>query len=164
MSSSTPRNLPPEIAFEPPDLEEKYGRAVRGFMRRIRDLYEAIHERFGEEGLELIREVSRRYGHQIGENASKKRSIKGLSEVGTYLLKVFEMVGGDWHVKELTEERMVIAVSRCPYPFANPEVCRAHTCMEQALVQTLDDTLEHSVGRCIPAGDPECEHILSRRS
>ena len=59
---------------------------------------------------------------------------------------------------------MVITVSRCPYPFRKPEICQAHTCMEQTLVTTLDDTLDYHVGASIPAGDPLCEHVLTRKT
>lgn len=102
--------LPPELDFERPTLEERYNRAVPGYMKRIADLYSAITDRFGDEGLELIREVS-----------------------------------------------------CCPYPFDREEICRAHTHMEKSLVATLDDSLEHRVGKMIPRGDPCCEHIVVRR-
>jgi hypothetical protein len=64
-------------------------------------------------------------------------------------------------VKEFSQDRLIIGVSRCPYPFRHDEICRAHTCMEQALVAGLDDTLDYRIGRSIPQGDPYCEHILS---
>jgi hypothetical protein len=156
-------NLPEELAFKRLSYEEKYHRAVPGYMKRIRDLYEAIHDRFGEEGLELIREVSRNYGTRIAENVKKKGELKGVAQVGKYLCKVFDMVGGEWEIGELTPDRLVITVKQCPYPFTRDEVCRAHTCMEQALVTTLDDELEYGIGRSIPAGDSCCEHILRRR-
>ncbi len=131
-------------------------------MKRLRDVYGAVHERFGEQGLELIRDVSREYGERIGRNVNMKGGLKGVAEVGRYLLKVFDMVGGDWEIGEFSEDRLVILVGRCPYPFTSDEVCRAHTCMEQALVATLDDSLEYGIGRSIPQGDAFCEHILSR--
>lgn len=51
--------LPEELAFERLDPAEKYRRAVPGYMKRLRNVYEAVYERFGEDGLELIREWSR---------------------------------------------------------------------------------------------------------
>jgi hypothetical protein len=155
--------LPGELDFERLSIDEKYERAVPGYMKRIRDLYEAIHDRFGEEGLELIREVSRAYGTRIGQNARKRGEIRGVAAVGRYLLKVFDMIGGEWRISEYSPDRLVIAVDRCPYPFEREEVCRAHTCMEQALVAALDEELEYRIGCSIPRGDSFCEHILSRR-
>jgi len=156
-------DLPEELEFDRLSCEEKYRRAVPGYMRRINGLYEAVYERFGDEGLELIRGVSIQYGASIANNLKKKGEVKGVLEVGKYLLKVFDMVCDDWAVAEYSEDRMVITVSRCPYPFTNPDICRAHTCMEQTLVTTLDDTLEYRIGASIPAGDPLCEHLLTRR-
>jgi hypothetical protein len=155
--------LPRELEFDRPTLEEKYDRAVSGYMKRIADLYSAVADRFGEEGLELIRDVSCEYGRRIASNIQKKRELKGVAEVGKYLLKVFDMVSDDWWIEEFSEDRLVIAVSRCPYPFTREEICRAHTHMEKTLVATLDDSLEHYVGRSIPKGDSCCEHILVKK-
>jgi len=157
-------DLPQELEFDRLSAEEKLAKAVPGYMKRIRKLYAAIHERFGEEGLELIREVSSEYGAEIGTNINRRGGLKGLTEVGRYLLKVFDIVGGDWEVTEHSEDRIVIAVNRCPFPLEKPEICRAHTCMEQTLVETLDENLEYRIGCSIPAGDPYCEHILTKRS
>ena len=157
-------DVPEELAFERLSFAEKYHRAVPGYMRRLCDIYEAVYERFGDDGLDLIREVSRRYGAEIGLNVKKKGDLKGVAQVGKYLLRVFDMVSDDWEVREFTQDRLVIAVHRCPYPFSHDEICRAHTCMEQALVATLDENLEYRIGRSIPQGDPFCEHILRQRS
>lgn len=155
--------LPGELEFRRLGFDEKYHRAVPGYMKRIRDLYEAIEIRFGEQGLELIRDVSREYGRRIAGNVKKRGRIEGLVPVGRYLLKVFDMVSGDWEIGEFSGDRLVITVSRCPYPFTSDAVCRAHTCMEQSLVSALDPNLEYCIGRSIPRGDPFCEHILSRK-
>jgi hypothetical protein len=156
--------LPRELEFERLTVEEKYRRAVPGYMRRLCRLYEAMYERFGEDGLDLIREVSTEYGRAIGKNVKKRKDLKGLAPVGRYLLKVFDMVSNDWSVSEFSEERLVISVSRCPYPFTVDKICEAHTCMERALVEMLDEDLDYRIGRSIPKGDPCCEHILCRKT
>ena len=156
-------DIPEELKFDRLSYEEKFHRAVPGYMKRINGLYEAIYERFGEEGLELIRDVSRKYGAAIANNLQKKGGAKGITGVGRYLLKVFDMICDDWGIGEYSEDRLVITVSRCPYPFTKPEICEAHTCMEQTLVTTLDDTLDYQVGASIPNGDPRCEHVLTRK-
>jgi hypothetical protein len=158
------QTLPPELDFPRPDDAERYRRAVPGYMKRIRDLYEAIQDRFGEAGLELIREVSRSYGERIAANVRRKGELRGVAPVGRYLLKVFDMVSDDWEVSEHSEDRMVIRVHRCPYPFTRPEICAAHTCMEEALVTSLDPDLTYRIGCSLPKGDDSCEHILERRS
>lgn len=118
-------DLPQELTFKRLDFQEKYQRAVPGYMRRICELYEAIYDRFKEEGLDLIRDVSQKYGASIGENVTKRGPVKGVAEVGKYLLKVFDMVSDDWEVKEFSEDRLVITVSRPPIrlnttPYAEP--------------------------------------------
>lgn len=153
-------NLPQELEFEELTIEEKYHRAVPGYMRRLCRVYEAVYEKFGDDGLDLIREVSREFGAGIGMNVRKKQDLKGVAQVGKYLLRVFDMVSDDWSVSEFSENRLVITVSRCPYPFTVDKICEAHTCMEQALVGALDEDLEYRIGGSIPRGDPCCEHIL----
>ena len=157
-------DTPKELGFEPLSVEDKLHKAVPGYMKRIRGLYDAVYERFGEAGLELIRDVSRDYGARIGNNINKKGGLKGVAGVGGYLVKVFDIVSDDWEVTEFSEDRLVIAVHRCPFPFTNEKICRAHTCMEQSLVATLDETLEYGIGNSIPAGDAYCEHILSKKA
>jgi hypothetical protein len=155
--------LPEELAFPRLNYASKYHKAVPGYMKRIRDLYEAVYERFGEDGLDLIRDVSAEYGARIGNNVRKKGGLEGVDQVGSYLLSVFDMITEDWEVTEYTGDRVVITVHRCPYAFRNDAICRAHTAMEQSLVRTLDDSLEYRVGCSIPKGDQVCEHILCRR-
>jgi hypothetical protein len=153
--------LPEQLEFVRPSYEERYHRAVNGYMRRLCRLYEAIYERFGDDGLDLIRDVSVEYGRSIGENVKKKGGLKGVAQVGRYLIRVFDMVSDDWEVTEFSDDRLVIAVRRCPYPFRIPEICQAHTHMEETLVKTLDPCLEYRIGKSIPKGDALCEHILS---
>jgi hypothetical protein len=152
-----------ELEFDRLSVEQKYHRAVPGYMKRLRALYDAIFDRFGEEGLDLIRQVSRDFGDRVGTNVGKRGGLKGTVQVGRYLLKVFDMVCNDWDIAEFSEDRLVITVSRCPYGFTRDEICRAHTCMEEALVGSLDGDLEYCIGRSIPQGDPLCEHILTRK-
>jgi hypothetical protein len=155
--------LPEDLAFPRLSYGDKYHKAVPGYMKRIRDLYEAVYERFGEDGLRLIRDVSAEYGTRIGNNVRKKGDMAGVDKVGRYLLSVFDMITEDWEVTEYDKDRLVITVHRCPYAFQRREICAAHTAMEQALVRTLDDSLDYRVGCSIPKGGRVCEHILCRR-
>jgi hypothetical protein len=157
-------DLPKELEFERLSAQEKLDKVVPGYMRRIRGLYDAVYERFGEDGLKLIRDVSSNYGAQIGANINRKGGMKGVTEVGRYLLRVFDIVGGDWEVTEFSDCRLIIAVHRCPFPLEKPEICQAHTCMEKTLVATLDADLQYRIGCSIPGGDKYCEHILEKKA
>ena len=57
--------LPENIKIDEIPVEARYRGVLRGLMTRIKDLYEAIYARYGEDGLELIRDVSGKYGNEI---------------------------------------------------------------------------------------------------
>ena len=54
--------LPPDVQIEAIPLEVRYRGVLRGLLTRIKCLYEAIYDRYGEEGLELIRQAGGSYG------------------------------------------------------------------------------------------------------
>ncbi|NQU05041.1 MAG: hypothetical protein HQ568_03030, partial [Calditrichaeota bacterium] len=87
-----------------------------------------------------------------------------ISEVGLYLVKVFNNMRSDGEVTEFNDKRVAIQVPCCPYPFEKVEICRAHTTMERALVQGLNPALDYEIEKNIPAGDSVCLHVLKVRS
>ncbi len=154
--------LPPDLEFTDLPVEKQYHSTVRGLLTRIRKLYEAIEDRFGEDGLALIEEISRDYGSEIAARVRERQDELSLHETGKFLLRVFNGVRAEGEVTEWNDDRVIIAVPRCPYPFTRPEICAAHTTMEEALVHGLNPTLRYEIERCIPRGDSECWHVLSR--
>ncbi len=155
--------LPPGVSLEEVPLEKRYRSSTSALMDRIRRLYEEICDRFGEEGLKLIRDVSTEFGREIAERAREKITSPDLESVALYLVRIFNNVRGEGKVVEWTDRRVVIRVARCPYPFDRPEICEAHTAMEKAVVESLGDGLSYSVERSIPRGDPFCDHVLEKR-
>ena len=99
------KQLPAELEFERLSAEDKLQKAVPGYMKRIRRLYDAVYDRFGEAGLDLIRDVSSNYGAEIGNNINRRGGLKGVTAVGRYLLKVFDIVfamtNGQWDTQVL---------------------------------------------------------------
>jgi predicted ArsR family transcriptional regulator len=148
----------PEI---PP--ERKHRSATLGLMQRIRMIYDALVDRYGDEGVEFIRDVSEQFGLQMAERARLRVAEGTPREVGLYLVRVFDMVGADGEVTDLTPDRVAIRVASCPYPFRDPRVCEAHTTMERALVQELGQDLDYTITHSIPRGDPYCEHVVHWR-
>ena len=53
-------------------LEQVYRSAVKGLYGRITSYYTYIYDRFGEEGLDMIAEMSREYGERIIPRARKE--------------------------------------------------------------------------------------------
>jgi len=73
--------LPSGVHIEEIPLDKRYRSNLRGLLTRIRKLYEALEDRFGEDGLELIREVSMNYGGEIAERVRKREGEPGSPEV-----------------------------------------------------------------------------------
>lgn len=144
-------------------LEQVYRSAVSGLYGRLRSNYDFLYRRFGQQGLQLIEEMSREYGLSVAERAKARLSDNSLASVAGYLLRIFDTVarGRDLiTTAEKEEGRVVIKVNRCPLNFDIPEMCRAHTAMEKTVVEQLNPGLTYRIGKSIPAGDNCCEHIL----
>jgi len=152
--------LPPGVEVETVPLEKRYKSNLKGLLIRIRKLYEAIEDRFGEEGLQLITDVSTEYGREIAERVKTREGEMDIYHVGLFLVKVFNGMRSEGEVTEWSDERVSIMVPECPYPFTRPQTCRAHTTMEEALVKGLNPNLDYVIEKCVPRGDSECLHVL----
>lgn len=155
--------LPENIKIEEVPIEKRYRSVTAGLVRRIKILYDAIYEKFGAEGLDLIREVGNKYGLEIAERAKQKIKANDLESVALYVIRVFNTIRGHGKVVEFSDKRVVIRVRECPYPWDKPEVCEAHTQMEKTLVETLGKNLCYRIGKSIPRGDAYCDHIIELR-
>ncbi len=146
-------------------LEQLYRSAVAGLYARLRSNYDFLYDRFGDEGIKLIAEMSHRYGLQIAERARKRVEGNDASSVAEYLLRIFETVGQKeaCEIAEMTDGRIVIKATSCPLQFTNPEMCLAHTTMEKTVVEELNPRLTYRIGKSIPAGDSYCEHIIEKK-
>ena len=148
-------------------LEQVYRSAVRGLYARITSYYNYLYNRFGQEGLEMISEMSREYGESIVPRARKALGKNDIESVATYLLRILRTV--DWNTDGIqllskSPEEIVIKVQDCPLQFKNPELCLAHTTMEKTVVEGLNPDIKYTIGKSIPAGDGFCEHILSLKN
>jgi len=145
-------------------LEQVYRSAVSGLYARIRNNYDFLYSRYGEEGIRMISEMSRQYGLTVAERAKKRLKDNDLASVAQYLIRIFDTVGRGKEDKVIPivweKDRVIITVGECPLHFTNPAMCRAHTTMERTVVETLNPELTYRIGKSIPAGDVVCEHIL----
>lgn len=147
-------------------LEQKYRSAVDGLYARLKSNYDFLYEKFGEQGLQIIADMSRRYGLEVAEKAKKRVKEGNIESIGEYLLRIFNNVSGGEkliEVAEWTESRVVIKALDCPLHLNKPEICLAHTTMEKTVVEQLGPNLTYRIGKSIPAGDPYCEHIIEVR-
>jgi hypothetical protein len=152
--------LPKNVQIEEIPLESMYRGVLRGLLTRIKVLYEAIYNRYGNDGLDLIREVSEKCGYDIAKKVRGSDAPWDIHKVGLFLVKVFNNMRSEGEVTEFSEKRVAIMVPKCPYPFNDPAICSAHTSMECALVHGLNPDLEYRIEQSIPAGDINCVHVL----
>jgi hypothetical protein len=155
--------LPQGVSLDLLPIEERYDSAVRGLMKRIKSLYDAIVDRFGDDGMDLIREVSTKQGRKIARSMLERGQPTDIRSVGLFLVKVFENVRGWGEVTEFTDQRVAIKIDECPYPFDRQEICQAHTTMEEQLVKGLNPDLDYVIEKCIPGGDEYCLHVVKLR-
>jgi hypothetical protein len=147
-------------------LGQVYRSAVSGLYGRLRSNYDFLHRKFGDDGLELIAEMSREYGVSVANRAKAKLADNSLVSVAEYLLRIFDTVarGRDLIITTKKDmDKVVIKVNRCPLDFDNPRMCLAHTTMEKTVVEELNPNLTYRIGKSIPAGDSYCEHIVERK-
>ncbi|MBN1188396.1 MAG: hypothetical protein JXA46_01475 [Dehalococcoidales bacterium] len=147
-------------------LEQVYHSAVAGLYARLRSNYDFLYRRFGDEGLQLIAEMSREYGVSIAQRAGSRLKSNDIDSVAGYILRIFDTVtrGTGNHVSLIREndERLIIAVTECPLYFTDTGMCLAHTEMEKTVVRSLNPALKYRIGKSIPAGDEICEHIIEQ--
>lgn len=153
--------IPPGVDFRQIPIEEKYRSATAGLLQRIHTIYKGIYKKFGQEGLDLIREVSETYGKEIAQRGKKRVKPGDLKSSALFLIRVFEMINCEGEVMEFSDEKVVIKLFRCPYPFEDPKLCEAHTTMEKALIESLDKNLSYHIEESIPSGGRFCEHVVS---
>ncbi len=147
-------------------LEQVYNSAVKGLYARITSYYDYLYNKFGDEGLALISDMSRQYGLTIVPRAKKALKNNDIESVASYLMRIFTTVartGDRIHLVTETPERIVIKVDECPLHFKDPRMCLAHTTMERTVVEGLNPELTYIIGKSIPAGDSFCEHIVTTK-
>ncbi len=147
-------------------LEQVYQSAVRGLYARLRSNYDYLYNKYGDEGLKIISDMSREYGLGIANRAKRTLQSNDIVSVSSYLKRIFQTVYWGRNVVHLVQEspsQIVIRVDECPLNFDKPEICLAHTTMEKTVVEKLNSGLIYRIGKSIPAGDDYCDHILEVR-
>ena len=145
-------------------LEQQiYRSAVRGLFSRLRSYYDYLYDKYGDEGLKLISDMSHEYGLSVAHIAKNTLESNDIISVSSYLIKIFKIV--NWgrniiHVVQESPSQIIIRVDECPLHFDKPEMCLAHTTMEKTVVEELNSDLLYRIGKYIPAHDVYCDHIL----
>ncbi|MFC1920513.1 hypothetical protein ACFLYQ_02175 [Chloroflexota bacterium] len=144
-------------------LEQVYRSAVSGLYARLRSNYDFLYNKYGDEGIKMISEMSREYGLSILDRAQKSLENNDIDSVANYLHRIFNTVTygrGLIDLEKQSDTRIVVKAMKCPLNFDNPAMCLAHTTMEKTVMEGLNPRLRYRIGKSIPAGDDCCEHIL----
>ena len=99
-------DLPDDLIIEKVPIAKKYRSVTTGLVRRIKILYEAIYKKYGDEGLELIREVGEQYGLEIAERAKKWVKTNDLESVALYIKLAFSSI------KDIVEGLLRITIQK----------------------------------------------------
>lgn len=156
-------DLPPGITIEMPPVEVGCPRTIKSLLGRIRDLYEAIYDRYGLDGLDLVNTISREHGIKIAERARGEGPPWTIQQIGDLIVRIYSNINAEGAVEEYGSNRITIRVDQCPYPLRTCALCLAHTSMEQALVESLNPEYEFVIEKSIPANDPYCLHVIKPR-
>ena len=130
-------------------LEQVYHSAVSGLYARLRSNYDFIYQKFGDDGIKLIADMSQYYGLSIAQRARERLEDNDLISVANYLLRIFDTVNrrkGYESQVEWSDNRVVIRAERCILRFDMPEMCQAHTTLEKTVVEELNPNLRYRIG------------------
>ena len=156
--------LPPGVEYDIDPMDVRYRRSNRGFCHRIKNIYTGIVEHLGDDGLELIREISTEYGLEIARRIIDREESWDVKKIGLFVIKIFDNMLAEGEVLEFSDERVVIAIPKCPYPMECTNMCNAHITMEKVLVSHLNPDVEFYLEKTIPGGDGVCQYVIKKKT
>ena len=74
------------------NLEQIYRSAVSGLYARLRSNYDYLYDKFGDEGIKIIEDMSRDYGLTILERAKNSVESNDIDSAANYILRIFNTV------------------------------------------------------------------------
>ena len=74
-------------------LQQVYRSAVSGLYARLKNNYDFLYGKYGDDGIKLISEMSREYGLNIAARAKLRLKDNDLASVAQYLIRIFDTVG-----------------------------------------------------------------------
>ena len=151
----------------PRERREK-SRQRRGW-ENLGSMIQAIYERFGKEGLEVVHDVTADSAKKYVFMALKAHNLQGNNArtVGGYY-KIFHKIiyGNDLEIAEDTPKRVVLRnsgfcpISTNPAKELKPEMCLSFMGHEQKAAEIVNPKLKFSVPQQRSAGDAYCEYVF----
>jgi len=126
----------------------------------------ALVDKLGsEEALRLLHP----YLERVGEGAPAMAQMMGVTENDAIaiasLIHLFDeqvlLVEGK--PTEISPERVVKEITKCPFQDFGPEFCLALLSANQGMVEAMNPEYKFTMPKFIPNGDPICQWILEKK-
>ena len=152
--------------------EERFQKAVAGDAAIIASMARAVRDRFGEAGLEALRQqltetyrklipsVARQAGARVGDGG-----IEDWLKVESYIC---QLSGMDFQT-EAGPNRGVLRVTRCPmegqYRRIDPDCCRdVFIGLERGIIAAINPRMQVKGLRYLPRGEGACELVCELKT
>jgi len=146
-------------------VERRWKAAGRSRCWYLAELERAVYERFGEGGMEVIRELWRKGAERFFLNGVKGFGIggRGPADFLSYFKLAQEIMGYDMEMVEASDKKAVLRYHTCHF-FEKPDpvaakLCEAHFEFEKRAVELFNPRLKVKFTALQSAGDPYCELV-----
>ena len=147
--------------------QERVKRAIMGDAAIIGTMAKIIKEKYGNEGLEAIRDGLEKSFPSLMKRLAKEAGVKtgdGTIADWAKLEKLICSVSGMEFLTEVTPTRGSVKITYCPmatqYQRTSPDLCRMMFIgIERAIASTINPRMKVHGARYIPDGDEYCEII-----
>jgi len=131
----------------------------------LAELEKAVYGKFGEEGMELIRELWRKGAERFFLSGVAGFGIQGRgpADLLSYFKLGQEIMGYEMEFVEATEKKAVLRYHTCHF-FEKPDpvavkLCEAHFEFEKRAIEMFNPKLKIKFAALKSAGDPYCELV-----
>jgi hypothetical protein len=148
-------------------IERKWKATGRTRCWYMAELEKAVYNRFGEEGLKVIKQVWRRGAENFFLRGLKSFNIEGNDAKAfvSYFKIAQEIMGYRMEIVEASEKKAVLRYHTCHF-FEKPDPIAAKLCseghfeFERRAAELLNPKLKVRFEKLRSAGDPYCEMIV----
>lgn len=147
--------------------------AFKGFRPMIQNFYEmwgelckAFYNKYGQDAIPIITEVSARSGAAQAEMIQKMMPVKDMKDLGEVWKTFDSMMEMGVEIVELTDDKIHFRVPKCIVGIegTSKELCEAMMTSDAKMASTLmGQEMEMEILKSIAVGDKECELVFSKK-
>jgi len=148
-------------------LERRFKATVATLNQYLSTYNLAMHEKFGDRGIELIAEIWAKMADRFFLGSFERLGFKGNGprDIAEWFAKSDAIVGYETEFFELPDGRAGFRVTNCPW-YDAPSAAGARICSEGVIAferraaELLNPNLRVSLGKFFHCGDGCCEYIF----